>query len=402
VSGGSNAHEAAQIRQLFGFAAQPAAPAPAPAGGFAFGFSAEQQAAAEAAAAAAAAGGAAAAPPPQQQQPQQEQPLSKKARKALAKQQAQQQEQQKHQQQEQLPPPPPLPQEPPAPTPAAAPAPEPTPTPATTNDPVTEAKLARMALLDSADRDGYVPRRIYAGGMPFSWDEQEVRSYWEWCGEVESVDLMRFPDSGRFRGLAFVTFTTQEGFEAALQCDGQPVEEGGRTTLRVDRCKAAGAAAASRKQQQQIMQVQQQGGQPEAGAPNASGPPTQNYRAAPPPPSSSDAGTAAAAGTAAPSAPPKPTGGANLAAKTPGYLVAYVGNVAFEASADDLKAHFEAHGATKIRLHTDKDTGRSKGYAHVHFSDEKGLDEAVASLDGADFFGRPLRVGYGQLKKPAA
>lgn len=33
-----------------------------------------------------------------------------------------------------------------------------------------------------------------------------MREYWSYCGEIEEVDLMRFPDTGRFKGIAFVTF----------------------------------------------------------------------------------------------------------------------------------------------------------------------------------------------------
>jgi RNA recognition motif-containing protein len=29
----------------------------------------------------------------------------------------------------------------------------------------------------------------------------------------------------------------------------------------------------------------------------------------------------------------------------------------------------------QVRLHTDKDTRKSKGYAHVHFADEAGLEQ---------------------------
>jgi hypothetical protein len=29
----------------------------------------------------------------------------------------------------------------------------------------------------------------------------------------------------------------------------------------------------------------------------------------------------------------------------------------------------------KVRLHTDKDTRKSKGYAHVHFADDSGLEQ---------------------------
>jgi nucleolin len=54
--------------------------------------------------------------------------------------------------------------------------------------------------------------------------------------------------------------------------------------------------------------------------------------------------------------------------------VAYVGNIAFEVTPGELQALFEPYGVTKVRLHTDQHTGKSKGYAHVHFADEGGLD----------------------------
>jgi hypothetical protein len=33
----------------------------------------------------------------------------------------------------------------------------------------------------------------------------------------------------------------------------------------------------------------------------------------------------------------------------------------------------------QVRLHTDKATGKSRGYAHVHFADEAGLDRWAGS-----------------------
>lgn len=81
-----------------------------------------------------------------------------------------------------------------------------------------------------------------------------------------------------------------------------------------------------------------------------------------------------------------------------GYNVAYVGNIAFEATDKDVMEFFKSCPATKVRLHTDKDTKRSKGYAHVHFGDPQTLDKAVA-LSGSDFFGRQIKVGYGQPKR---
>jgi len=57
-----------------------------------------------------------------------------------------------------------------------------------------------------------------------------------------------------------------------------------------------------------------------------------------------------------------------------GYNVAYVGNIAFEAGEEDLRELMGDCTITKVRLHTDRDTGRFKGYAHVHFADEESLD----------------------------
>lgn len=38
--------------------------------------------------------------------------------------------------------------------------------------------------------------------------EDDVWEYWGYCGEIESMDLMRFPDTGRFKGICFITFKT--------------------------------------------------------------------------------------------------------------------------------------------------------------------------------------------------
>lgn len=35
-----------------------------------------------------------------------------------------------------------------------------------------------------------------------------IREYWSFCGEIEDLDLMRFPDTGRFKGIAFITYAT--------------------------------------------------------------------------------------------------------------------------------------------------------------------------------------------------
>ena len=84
--------------------------------------------------------------------------------------------------------------------------------------------------------------------------------------------------------------------------------------------------------------------------------------------------------------------------QVPGYHVAYVGNIAFDVDEGTLKGIFEDCGALFVRLHTDKHSGRSKGFAHVHFPDSETLERAVAK-DGTELSGRNLRVSYAQPKK---
>ena len=44
--------------------------------------------------------------------------------------------------------------------------------------------------------------------MPFSYTENDISEYWSYCGEIESMDMLVFPDTQRFRGLVFITFKT--------------------------------------------------------------------------------------------------------------------------------------------------------------------------------------------------
>lgn len=58
-----------------------------------------------------------------------------------------------------------------------------------------------------------------------------------------------------------------------------------------------------------------------------------------------------------------------------------------------IKALFDEFGdVAKLKLITDQDTGFSKGYAFIDFSDEVGARLAIKELDGSQFEGRTLNV----------
>jgi hypothetical protein len=80
----------------------------------------------------------------------------------------------------------------------------------------------------------------------------------------------------------------------------------------------------------------------------------------------------------------------------------FVGNLAFKAGANDLRELFEDFGEVQsVRVMTDRATRRPKGFAFVEM-DKKGAKAAIAELDGAEFFGRDIKVNYAARRKRTA
>jgi RNA recognition motif-containing protein len=67
----------------------------------------------------------------------------------------------------------------------------------------------------------------------------------------------------------------------------------------------------------------------------------------------------------------------------------YVGNLPFTATEDEVRELFAQHGAVhSVRLISDRDTGRPRGFGFVEMED---VSAAIAALNGAEFGGRTLR-----------
>jgi RNA recognition motif-containing protein len=58
--------------------------------------------------------------------------------------------------------------------------------------------------------------RLYIGNMSQEMTEQELRTMFSEAGNVESVDVVMDRKNGRSRGFAFVTMTSQEEAERAI------------------------------------------------------------------------------------------------------------------------------------------------------------------------------------------
>jgi cold-inducible RNA-binding protein len=71
----------------------------------------------------------------------------------------------------------------------------------------------------------------------------------------------------------------------------------------------------------------------------------------------------------------------------------YVGNLSFQITESDLSELFAQVGAVdSVKIITDRDTGRSKGFAFVEMSDGSAAEQAISKFNGRDFNGRNLTV----------
>ncbi|CAM6086307.1 unnamed protein product [Calypogeia fissa] len=179
----------------------------------------------------------------------------------------------------------------------------------------------------------YDLRKVVVGGMPYYCTEDDIHDYFTECGEISELDCMTFPDTGKFRGIAFITFKTEEGAAKALEYDGEDM--GGRF-LKIEKCKIKPGAAAKDPERGEVQ-------------------------------------------------------------KTPGSTSAYIGNLSWDVTEDLIKNFFKkTYSNTKIdaiRLAFDKDSGDFKGFGHVDFGDDESLEAAV-KMNQTPLLGRPMKVAY--------
>jgi RNA recognition motif-containing protein len=69
----------------------------------------------------------------------------------------------------------------------------------------------------------------------------------------------------------------------------------------------------------------------------------------------------------------------------------YVGNLSFNATEDEIRDLFSAHGTVEsVSLITDRETGQPRGFGFVEMSN--GAEKAISQLDGKEHGGRSLKV----------
>jgi len=190
------------------------------------------------------------------------------------------------------------------------------------------------------------PFRLFIGGVAYDVDQETLHKDFSECGEVVDIKLMMDLDTGRSKGIAFITMADQAGYDAALKYDGQ--EYAGRP-LNVSKAKSTGNK-----------------GKGKDGKGEGKG-------------KGKDKGKSK---------------GKGIGEKPDGCTSVVVKGLSYEVTSEDLTECFKncGKGATNVKLLCDADTGASRGMAFVDFDDTNAVDEAMklteTFLKGRAFFMR--------------
>lgn len=77
----------------------------------------------------------------------------------------------------------------------------------------------------------------------------------------------------------------------------------------------------------------------------------------------------------------------------------FVGNLSFNTSEDELRQAFEAYGQVdRVSILTDRETGRSRGFAFVEMTNTEEGEKAIAGLNGTQLGGRTINVNEARPK----
>ena len=77
----------------------------------------------------------------------------------------------------------------------------------------------------------------------------------------------------------------------------------------------------------------------------------------------------------------------------------FVGNLDFGVREEAIRALFETYGAVeRVSIMTDRETGRSRGFAFVEMTNEGEAERAISALNGTNLSGRALNVNEARPK----
>jgi cold-inducible RNA-binding protein len=77
----------------------------------------------------------------------------------------------------------------------------------------------------------------------------------------------------------------------------------------------------------------------------------------------------------------------------------FVGNLSFNTAEEELRQLFEPYGQVdRVSILTDRETGRSRGFAFVEMTNNEEGEKAIAGLNGKEVGGRTINVNEARPK----
>lgn len=77
----------------------------------------------------------------------------------------------------------------------------------------------------------------------------------------------------------------------------------------------------------------------------------------------------------------------------------YVGNLSYQATEEDVRQAFAAHGeVTSVNIITDRETGRSRGFAFVEMPNDGEAKDAIQNVNLTEIAGRRVTVNEARPK----
>lgn len=182
--------------------------------------------------------------------------------------------------------------------------------------PLKKAKTENGAV--PAGGDAAEGTTVFVGGCSYDADEAAFRDFFKDCGEIKTVRIPTFQDSGKPRGIAFIEFDSAEAAQKA--CEFNDAEMMGRYL------KVSVSTSTNKGNQDRAPRSQELSAKPE--------------------------GRLAVLRCIADS----------HVWCCVGCKTVFVGNLSWQATEEDLRAAFESCGAiSNVRIAMDRDSGKSKG-----------------------------------------
>jgi nucleolin len=183
-------------------------------------------------------------------------------------------------------------------------------------------------------------KSIFVGRLSWNVDNDWLAQEFASCGEVVSAQVQTDRATGKSRGFGYVHFTSADAVEKALEMNGKEID--GRP-VNIDKSTPPDKSAVRENRAKSFGDTQ-----------------------------------------------------------SPASSVLFVGNLSFGVNEDQLWEVFGEHGDVKsVRVPTDRESGRPKGFAYVEFSALEAAQTAYGQLQGYELDGRSLRLDYSQPRDSA-